>query len=388
MIKKTLFLYILLISNSVYCQIDDNQIRKIKDYTNAYIIYKRIDNDTSDKDCKRIKTENLFPANSIENPIPISKLSEFLINNGLSITKNKILDKIEKIEIDKSINIKEVSSTYLEKVDFELGNTLKSQTNFIKNKAIIKSKIDEFLKINSTSGSIRTEESVDNLQGIETSDITTHDEDKTSFFGKNWLSIFHWILTFSLIGLAYYFYKQLSILNKRIDRRKEEFTNMKINDSSLDSTQYDSKIKSLSSDISQLRLTIYELEKFIKTGNQSNNFNSNNTIDSKPPVLKNDYYFNKPFEDYFDNTYISDSPTNTIYKFFKVNQNNAEFEIHTLSTSISDIITNRQTSIIPACDEKNSPPLNVSKIITVTKGQAKLDGNKWKITKKALIKYE
>ena len=321
MIKKTLFLYILLISNSVYCQIDDNQIRKIKDYTNAYIIYKRIDNDTSDKDCKRIKTENLFPANSIENPIPISKLSEFLINNGLSITKNKILDKIEKIEIDKSINIKEVSSTYLEKVDFELGNTLKSQTNFIKN-------------------------------------------------------------------LAYYFYKQLSILNKRIDRRKEEFTNMKINDSSLDSTQYDSKIKSLSSDISQLRLTIYELEKFIKTGNQSNNFNSNNTIDSKPPVLKNDYYFNKPFEDYFDNTYISDSPTNTIYKFFKVNQNNAEFEIHTLSTSISDIITNRQTSIIPACDEKNSPPLNVSTIITVTKGQAKLDGNKWKITKKALIKYE
>ena len=105
-----------------------------------------------------------------------------------------------------------------------------------------------------------------------------------------------------------------------------------------------------------------------------------------PKLLSN--YFNKPFEDYFDNTYISDSPTNTIYKFFKVNQNNAEFEIHTLSTSISDIITNRQTSIIPACDEKNSPPLNVSKIITVTKGQAKLDGNKWKITKKALIKYE
>lgn len=376
MTKKPLFLYILLICNSIYCQINDNQIRQIKDFTNAYIIYKTIDNDTIDKDCKKVKSDKSFPINTIENPVSLDSLSNFLISNNLKQIKAKILDKIEKIEIDRNIDRTEVSKGYLDKIDNELGEPLKSKINFKNNKPIIISRIDEFLKIDTTSEADPTAKS----------DQNDRIKDKTHL---ELPSIFHWFLTLSLFGVFFYLYKRLSKINERVDRRKEELSNFKFNDLQIDTSQYDSKIKNLASDISQLKLTINELEKFIKMGSQSN-INTSSKIDSKLPVQKKEYFFNMPSDNYFDNTYISDNPTNTIYKFTLLNQFNAEFEIHTLSYSISDIIVNRQSSIIPACEEQNSPPINVSKIITLPngKGQAKLEGNKWKITKKALIKYE
>ena len=44
--------------------------------------------------------------------------------------------------------------------------------------------------------------------------------------------------------------------------------------------------------------------------------------------------------------------------------------------------------IRPACKMENDPTQNTSKVITTEKGIARLEGDNWKIIKKATIKFE
>ena len=101
------------------------------------------------------------------------------------------------------------------------------------------------------------------------------------------------------------------------------------------------------------------------------------------------FYMTFPVGNYFPITAKSESRDNTIYKFrVRPNKTEADFEVHTGGASMQELIGLVQTYIKPACDEENMPSPQVRNIITSQPGLAVLEGDKWIITKKALIRYE
>lgn len=101
------------------------------------------------------------------------------------------------------------------------------------------------------------------------------------------------------------------------------------------------------------------------------------------------FYMTFPVGNYFPISAKSDTRENTIYKFrVRPNKTEAEFEVHTAGAPIQDLIGMVQTYIKPACDEENMPSQQVKTIVTSMPGLATLEGDKWIIKKKALIRYE
>lgn len=101
------------------------------------------------------------------------------------------------------------------------------------------------------------------------------------------------------------------------------------------------------------------------------------------------FYMTYPVGNYFPITAKSDTRDNTIYKFkVRPNKMEADFEVHTGGAPIQDLVNMVQTYIKPACDEENMPSTQVKTIVTSQAGLAVLEGDKWIIKKKALIRYE
>lgn len=102
------------------------------------------------------------------------------------------------------------------------------------------------------------------------------------------------------------------------------------------------------------------------------------------------FYMSGPADNYFPTTARSPKNENTVYKFMvnATNTQEASFEPHTAGASINEIVNRRYTYIKPACLEENEPDREVKNIITLRRGQAILEGNKWIIKTKARIRYE
>jgi hypothetical protein len=96
-----------------------------------------------------------------------------------------------------------------------------------------------------------------------------------------------------------------------------------------------------------------------------------------------------PVENSFSNNHKSLTKENTIYKFFlKANKSEADFEIHTDGVKIDEILSMAEQTIKRGCDEDNNPSNSTKNIKTITKGIVSLEGDKWVIKRKALIRYE
>ena len=105
----------------------------------------------------------------------------------------------------------------------------------------------------------------------------------------------------------------------------------------------------------------------------------------------NVFYLVKPInETYFSKTNMKYAKSGMVYKFTikNDNQNEATFEVISDGEDPNDIATRNQDTIKPACDEENIPGRIVRKIITLKLGHVSLEGDKWIIKTKALIKYE
>jgi hypothetical protein len=109
----------------------------------------------------------------------------------------------------------------------------------------------------------------------------------------------------------------------------------------------------------------------------------------EPPRQADVFYMAGPVNNYFPNSAKSLTRDNTVYQF-KVsgNQQEAEFELHTSGAPVAEILRSAQSYIKPACDEENLPGNNVRNIVTLKKGKAVLEGDRWLIKNKALIRYE
>ena len=101
------------------------------------------------------------------------------------------------------------------------------------------------------------------------------------------------------------------------------------------------------------------------------------------------FYMAGPVSNYFPNSAKSTTKDNTVYRFkVSANKQDAEFELHTSGAPINEIVQLAESYIKAACDEENLPSYPVKNIITKKAGQAILEGDKWIIKSKALIRYE
>jgi hypothetical protein len=101
------------------------------------------------------------------------------------------------------------------------------------------------------------------------------------------------------------------------------------------------------------------------------------------------FYMAGPVNNYFPNSAKSFTKDNTVYRFkVSANKQDAEFELHTSGAPINEIVQLAESYIKAACDEENLPSYPVKNIITKKAGQAILEGDKWIIKSKALIRYE
>lgn len=101
------------------------------------------------------------------------------------------------------------------------------------------------------------------------------------------------------------------------------------------------------------------------------------------------FYMAGPVNNYFPNSAKSLTKDNTVYRFkVSSNKQDAEFELHTSGAPINEIVQLAESYIKAACDEENLPSYPVKNIVTRKAGQAILEGDKWIIKSKALIRYE
>ncbi|NII26670.1 hypothetical protein HB364_16395 [Pseudoflavitalea sp. X16] len=101
------------------------------------------------------------------------------------------------------------------------------------------------------------------------------------------------------------------------------------------------------------------------------------------------FYMAGPVNHYFPLSAKSATRENTVYKFtIKSNKYEAIYELHTSGAPVHEILSMVESYIRPACDEENLPGDTVRNIVTKTKGVAFLEGDRWMIKTKAIIRYE
>jgi hypothetical protein len=116
---------------------------------------------------------------------------------------------------------------------------------------------------------------------------------------------------------------------------------------------------------------------------------------NQPPALatrpqeEGVFYMAFPINNYFLDKGKSLSRDNMVYRF-KVNGdgNEATFSVTVAGPQLPDIMKRVETFLRPACQEDNLPGSMVKAIQTREPGVAVLQGDKWLIKTKAVIRYE
>jgi hypothetical protein len=102
------------------------------------------------------------------------------------------------------------------------------------------------------------------------------------------------------------------------------------------------------------------------------------------------FYLSTPNEDGSFNeksAYTSYREGASIYKFTKTSSREAVFEIDESEMSANLALQYPDKNIDPVCEAQNAFDPKASRIVTVQGGKAELEGDRWKVKKKAVIKY-
>lgn len=371
----------------------------IKNYVTIKIIEGSVKTDPNEKVLK-----DSFKKNTIESPLNYSEFANILSTNNFSQTREKLGDVINSIDIKTEYTKEEFASKIMGDIGAKLSDKQKQLCDFdnLKGKLIIEintyldKKITESVDENETSN------------GQDSSDVvyeqTENDQDavaeKPGFFSFSNLNLFSILSLLIPIMLFIILWIRVNTLFEKNERRKEEIKNMQnfssssqrvSNTSQVSRTEFENLLNN-SKAFKDFHIALENLQKqspvnkhqpielINQVSNQSTISSSNNS---------NIFYMKFPVENYFSDNYKSLTKENTIYKFFlKPNKNEAEYEIHTEGVKIDEIISMVERTIKTGCDEDNNPSNNTRSIKTINKGIASLEGDKWIIKRKALIRYE
>ena len=354
------------------------------------------------------KIEADLNSNNLETPLNFNQLLKDLKENGFSKVADNFAKPIYgvKLSINPNIN-KELLATEIlnqllgaltkERKDNinkipELINTITSQLN-----SYILKKLQNFPKSDTNEESYEKT----NLKAEKNSKIIT-DTESVSLFSTSFLFIFLIISILALIGLVLLYLtinKVEKSVNKKLQNLKNEIefqVNMRGNQTAkveLRRPEFEILLES-SEKFNTLRNNLSILENNLKDLNSKNFSISNETsLIVNPQVINNVedeiFYMAKPVGNSFPVSTKSNSKSDTVYKFLVgKNKNLAEYEIHTQGPPISEIIKRSESYLVPGCNEENNPSDSTNRITTTLKGQVQLEGDKWVIIRKALIKYE
>jgi hypothetical protein len=228
------------------------------------------------------------------------------------------------------------------------------------------------------------------INGIKNHDIKV--------FQPNYISISVDLLILVLIIAA--FIK----LNTRLSRQRNEIE--KIKDNLLSSAQnrtnsshntddrYSHSINLLKKEMSEITA------EFSRIKQPADKKSTKDTYQQKAEVDRNVVVFNEASKEFFmgvpyENSFTVNSKSETyllgkaMYKFLIGNtQSEADFEFISDSETIKYIQNNNLEIVRPACVLENSPTQNTIKVVTVKKGKARFQEDKWVIIEKAKIRFE
>lgn len=198
------------------------------------------------------------------------------------------------------------------------------------------------------------------------------------------------IISTVLTGLFYFLLKKKNVkLEKELSSVKKLQNNFNKNCNNILITrkEFSHKISSIEDKISDLNKSIEELQV-----NNSTNYSHPNNLQSSniPKIEKVDFlYTSYPKNGVFSS--VSKEKTDNIgfYKFSIKDENNmVEFEFNSDGEYFSNAMYNPESFLNPACTALNQYNKDAKKIVTVKKGIAIKEGDKWVVQQKAEIRYE
>lgn len=116
-------------------------------------------------------------------------------------------------------------------------------------------------------------------------------------------------------------------------------------------------------------------------------------LDERPKIepSREVFYLSTPNEDgsfFAKSVFSSYKEGVSIYRFTRISHGQAEFQIVERETSIKLALEYPDKNIYPVCEAQNLFNPKAGRIVTVQAGKVVLDRDKWKVTKKAVIRYE
>jgi hypothetical protein len=400
-------------------QINCNQI---KDYVNSKLIQGSILK-IAEKDNKEKANYDKFKAkleaSTIENPLAYSDLSNMLDDNDFKKTRMNMGDKvnsvtfsIENIQVVDSISV-EIFKTIAQKLTQAQKDGIKDYKK-LKDKLI--SQINSYIstKLEPEEREPITEPADISFDDQKPNEITTNNNEEmsannTSFSWLNSIIYPAFLPTILLIIIYLILSSEINKVRTNIKILRSDYEKIKMSSGTntfqsqnnfqqniaISKAEFEKNLgnserfESLHNELEKLRIQLANLDKPKSISNQIQQGESN-SIQSNSVNTSNDIFYMKyPVENSFSNNHKSITKENTIYKFLiKSNKTEADFEIHTDGVKIEEIISMVEKAIKSGCEENNNPTNNTKNIRTLKAGLVTLEGDKWVIKRKAMIKYE
>lgn len=149
-----------------------------------------------------------------------------------------------------------------------------------------------------------------------------------------------------------------------------------------------------SNEISRLKEEIFHLNKEIELLSQyvhAEKYKNQEEIKKDHKIINEAIYLSNPnneggFNDSSSSTSYKEGAS--IYRFVKSSSNEASFQIDERESSIKMAMQFPEKNILPVCDSENEYEPRFTKVRTIEPGKVSLEGGKWKVKRKAKIRYE
>jgi hypothetical protein len=372
----------------------------IKNYVTIKIIEEYVKTDPNEKILK-----DSFKKNTIETPLSYSEFANVLSSNNFIQTKEKLGDVINSINISKDYREDEFATRLMDLVASKLNDKQKKNCNFEKLKTKLIADIDTYLDEKIADSVVDNETSTGKVSKNVVSNQTKNNQgeitDKQGFFSITNLNFLVLISLLLPLILFIYLIDIIKALKRSNETRKKEIKELErilnpnntrsVSEFKMTNQEFENLLNKSSAFI-EFHKAITDLQKqssiipqqAIVSVNQASN-----QVSIPTSNISNVFYMKFPVENYFSDNYKSLTKENTIYRFYpKPNKSEAEYEIHIEGVKIDEIISMVEKTIKTGCDEENNPTNNTRNIKTINKGIVSLEGDKWVIKRKALIRYE
>jgi hypothetical protein len=413
--KYKLLAILLLLSFFANAQERKLAFEKAVDYCNCKTTYAYLHQFTSqltdDKSEKSsfAKIKNDFNNCDINNPISYSKLSDLLNNNNFKSSNQKFSGVIEQIKTsyDESFTKEQMIDIILEGIynNPSLSNALSKYSDIAKLKDPLKSDLNKLLASFSTNQNnlnvkVENQKLNDSYETRITHLERIIEENKQSPFSPNWLSIIL-IIAFSLT--VYILHKlQLSNLEERMDRHRNEMENLKLNRSNnlnqpfpQTSNVSNNFIKNTERSISELNTAISKLQNELNSLTNQQKPQIANSIplqQQKSPKLEFLYAPIPSKDGTFNANSVQpmENQSSSFYKFTITEGDSikATFEFLNVERAIKDATSSPELILNPVCKIKNALNQNAKKIRTIKPGIVIKQNDKWIVSEPAEIIYE